>query len=121
MHKGFFPEIVTSVMLFLLLIVLMDPLHSFMLTSMQMVVLCICIVVFGIYGVFIMRSHPRDEREQFHAFFAARLSHLVGATILLIGITIEKIQHRSPGWLLLALAGMVIAKGIGFFYAQRRH
>jgi hypothetical protein len=68
----------------------------------------------GLIGlcVFVWRETPRDEREYVAVAQAGRSAYLVGGVLLTIGVTVQTLQHHVDIWLVLGLAGMVLAKVI---------
>lgn len=114
-------EIILSSLLLLSLFFLFDPLHLLMLSMLQMLLLCVIAVIFSVYAIFLFRERVSDERESIHRFIGNRFGYLAGSSILTIAIIWEKLAHRPIGWLLLALAVMVIGKLFGLLWARYTH
>jgi hypothetical protein len=79
---------------------------------MGLIVICIAILavlVFGL-GVFVWRETAHDEREYQLMAQTGRSAYLTGAAILTIGVAVQTLQHHVDIWLLIGLAGMVLAK-----------
>lgn len=113
-------ELALSVLLLVSLAALFDPFDILMLTMTQIFALCIVILIFSSYVIFLFREKTLDEREEQHRFLASRMAFFFGATALVLGITIEKLNHHSVQWLILALAAMVIGKLVGHVYASMK-
>jgi membrane glycosyltransferase len=81
---------------------------------MGLIVVCIAVLavlVFGL-GVFVWREKPRDEREYQLMAQTGRSAYLTGAAILTIGVAVQTLQHHLDMWLVIGLAGMILAKVI---------
>ncbi len=79
---------------------------------MGLIVVCIAVLamlVFGL-GVFVWRELPRDEREYQLMAQTGRSAYLTGAAVLTIGVAVQTLQHHLDIWLVVGLAGMVLAK-----------
>ncbi len=79
---------------------------------MGLIVVCIAVLamlVFGL-GVFVWRESPRDEREYQLMAQTGRSAYLTGAAVLTIGVAVQTLQHHLDMWLVIGLAGMVLAK-----------
>lgn len=117
----FLNEITISIILIILLILFLNPLDFLMPSPFVTMLIIFLIAVFGIFTAVIWREKPRDEREGFHSMYAGRLAFLTGSTILVIGIVVQELHHITDPWLIYALAGMTIAKILGFLYGQRKY
>ena len=120
-NKFFLNEITISIILIILLILFLNPLDFLMPSPFVTMLIIFLIAVFGIFTAVIWREKPRDEREGFHSMYAGRLAFLTGSTILVIGIVVQELHHITDPWLIYALAGMTIAKILGFLYGQRKY
>jgi hypothetical protein len=103
-------ELAMSVVVLAMLALLIHPYWM----PMGVIVTCIAVLaalVFGL-GVFVWREKARDEREYHVIAQAGRSAYLVGAAILTLGVAVQTLQHHIDIWLVLALAGMVLAKVI---------
>jgi predicted ABC-type exoprotein transport system permease subunit len=118
MKNKFFGEIIISVVLILLLVLSLNPFHFFMPSVLQMTLLCILVLVFGVFTVFVWKEKVQDERESMHRLFAGRVAFLSGTIILVIGIVAEHLQLQKNPWLEVALVGMVLSKLIGLVYSR---
>jgi Na+-transporting methylmalonyl-CoA/oxaloacetate decarboxylase gamma subunit len=107
-HLKLGSELGVSLAVLIVLALLISPYWM----PMGVVVLCLAVLaalVFGL-GVFVWRETPRDEREQQVMAQAGRSAYLLGAAILTAGVVVQTLQHSVDVWLVLALAGMVLAK-----------
>lgn len=89
--------------------------------SLEMMVLLGLILVFAIFTSFLWREKAQDERENLHRLIAGRLAFLAGSAILVLGIVIQGFRHQNDQWLILALAGMVLAKVAGLIYGRMKY
>lgn len=86
---------------------------------LAMVLLAALFVAFCIFAAFMLREQAVDEREEQHRSFAGRTAFLTGASLLLIGIVVEDLQHNLDPWLIIVLSGMIIAKLAARLYSDR--
>jgi hypothetical protein len=101
------------------LILMMCPIPFLMLTSTQMVLVSLAALGFIVWTVFQWQEGALDEREELHRFLAARLAYFVGAGILMMGILVQSFQHAVDPWLVGALIGMILAKGVAKLIAEK--
>jgi Kef-type K+ transport system membrane component KefB len=103
-------ELGISVAVLVMLALLIHPFWM----PMGLVVVCIALLAVLVFGlcVFVWRETPRDEREYVAVAQAGRSAYLVGGVLLTIGVTVQTLQHHVDIWLVLGLAGMVLAKVI---------
>ena len=103
-------EIITAVILVVAAVLLVNPMHLWMPTFLQMCVLAIVVAACGALLVYGVREKAADEREDAHRAFAGRVAFLAGSAILLVGIVVQSLAHALDPWLVGALLGMVVAK-----------
>ena len=65
---------------------------------------------FLVFAAFVWKERAHDEREEQHRLISGRVSFLCGALVLVLGIVVETYQGTPDGWLIAALAAMVLAK-----------
>jgi hypothetical protein len=107
-HKKFGSEVGMSLAVLVVLALLIHPYWM----PMGLIVVCIAllaVLVFGL-GVFVWRERPQDEREYQVIAQTGRSAYLVGGAILALGVAVQTLQHHVDVWLVMGLAGMVIAK-----------
>jgi len=114
-------DILLPVLFLVLLTLLGNPFGAWMPDMVTMAILVILIILLSLYGGFIWKENIRDEREGTHRMRADRVAFLTGMSILTIGIIIQVITHRIDFWLLVALAGMIIAKAVARIYSRNRN
>lgn len=114
-------ELMVGAVLIVLLVFHLNPLGFYMPSPAAMLLLGSIVVLVLIFLSFIWREKPQDERESLHRLLASRTAFLVGAGILLLGITIQGLQHRLDPWLVIALGGMVIAKLATRAYSRTKY
>lgn len=111
-------ELAVGLGLLVLLYVIFNPFGLFMPGYMIMMFLVAIAVLFLLFATLLWKEKRGDEREAYHRLFADRLAYLSGSTILLIGIIVNELAHRSDPWLICALAIMVVAKIGGLIYSK---
>lgn len=103
-------EIIIGIIVLGILGIFLNPTHLLMPDSVNMMLILGLILGFlGFIGLF-WREHASDERDMVHMQKAGRLSFFSGATVLVVGIVIQAMQHEIDPWLLYALSVMVLAK-----------
>lgn len=118
-HNNIFGEVFVSAALIVLLILSLNPFNIFMPTMLQTTLICILVIVFGAFALFVWREKIRDEREGYHRLVAGRWAFLIGALILVAGIVVQHLQEgRIDPWLSITLGGMVLAKVGGLVYSR---
>jgi low temperature requirement protein LtrA len=114
-------EILVGILVLGILGFFLNPTHVLMPDSLNMMLVLVLLLGFlGFVGLF-WREHASDERESIHMQKAGRLSFFVGATILVIGIVVQAVQHDIDPWLLYALAGMVLTKLLSRIFHSLRN
>jgi hypothetical protein len=113
-------ELAISLALIVLLGVKWDPFHLFMPDELQMLILCLVVAGFGIYAGMLFRRRARDEREALHVHRASQAGYLAGIFLLCALMVFKDLRHQGDPWLLLVLAGMVLAKLLSLAWDQRR-
>lgn len=103
-------ELIVSAALLMVLFLKLDPLHLFMPTATQMVLLAVFVAAFALYAGVIFREKARDERESFLLYRANRLGYLVGIVAISVIIVIQDLQHALDPYLLLILGIMIVVK-----------
>ncbi len=113
-------ELALSLVVMGLLVLSLNPFHEWWMPPMAaLTISCVITITFLFFAVFFWKERAQDEREEHHRHLAGRLAFLVGSAILVLGIVVETWRmHAVNPWLLLALAGMVLAKIFARFYYQ---
>jgi len=114
-------ESLVALALLVVLFLKVDPLHWFMPTEMQMIVLCVFAAAFALYAGVVFREQAKDERESSHLYRASRWGYLVGVVALTMLIVVQDVLHRLDPWLLGILGLMVVTKLVVLRWAQWRH
>lgn len=120
MKNNLFIEVVVSLALVALAILLLNPFHFWMPDMMVMTMLALTFVAFAALAVFVLRESAADEREETHKMLSGRFAFLAGSALLTLGLIIQSFSHRVDVWLVVALAGMVIAKIATRIYGDSR-
>lgn len=116
-----FSETVVALVLIVLLVCFINPFDWWMTDAVHMTLLGLVAAFFAIFAMLVWKETVSDEREQLHRFIAARLAYTVGGMILLVGTVLQALAHAIDPWLPAALAGMVLAKILGRFYARTHY
>lgn len=103
-------EIVISLIILIILGVFLNPTHLLMPDSVSMLLIMALIVGFLSFVGLIWREQPKDERDLAHIQKSGRVSFLMGATILVVGIVLQAVRHDVDPWLIYALSAMVLTK-----------
>lgn len=92
------------------LTLLINPFGLLMTSAYVLTLIMALALVVIIFGVFIWRERPRDEREALHGLQAGRISYFVGGAVLVIAIIVQALDHALDIWLPVALGAMVLTK-----------
>jgi hypothetical protein len=107
------PSLTESAILFVLLVlavILIDPMHWFMPTMIQMAALAGLVAVFAVLATFLVREQVRDEREEQLRSDSSRIGFLLGAGVLVVAIVVQGYLDMLDHWLVYALLAMVFGK-----------
>jgi cobalamin synthase len=104
------PEIAFSSALLLVILLKIDPLHWFMPTALQMLLLAVLTAGMAIYVGIIYRERARDERERDHLYRASRAGYLVGVIALSALVVVQDLRHELDPLVLIVLALMILTK-----------
>lgn len=111
-------QIITSIIIAGIAILFLNPGHLTMPDSMVSMLIVGLIIGFLTFAAYLLKEHPRDERESFHALSAGRASYLVGVGALILGIIFQAQQHNIDPWLVIALCVMVFTKLLSRIYSH---
>jgi hypothetical protein len=114
-------ESIIAVVLVGIALFLLNPLNWWMPSNLVMLIATGLAVVFAIYASFAWREKAEDERDAIHRMLAGRIAFLAGSGLLALGIIVQGFAHNVDPWLVVTLAGMVIAKIAGRWWADHRH
>lgn len=103
----------------ILAIVIIDPLHWWMPSMMQMAALAGLVAAFGALAVVLVRESARDEREEQLRSHSGRIGFLLGAGVLVVAIAIQGYLDMLDPWLVYALLAMVFGKIAARAIAER--
>ena len=103
----------------LFLLALTDPLMVLMPSMAQMIALLLASVLLVVWAGLLMLETATDERETHHRMLADRNAYLVGIGLLTTGLLFQGFAHSIDSWVPLSLAGMIIAKALSRWYAER--
>lgn len=111
-------DIVLPIILIAALILLANPYMFWMPSALHMAVLVFFIIAFVLFSAFVWKEHAADERENLHRFIVGRFAFLTMTSVLVIGVTIQTINHTLDIWLVAALVAGILAKVIGGIYTK---
>jgi uncharacterized membrane protein len=115
-------EIILALIILILLVLFLNPLNFFMPPAFLNMMIVFLIAIFGAFIVLVWREKPKDEREKYHSMSAARLSLILGGSVLALGIIIQELfLHSLDPWLVYALGAIIFGKLIGIFYIKRKN
>jgi drug/metabolite transporter (DMT)-like permease len=100
-------------------LVLLDPMHWWMPSMVQMAALAGLVAVFAVLAAILVRDSARDEREQQLRSSSGRVGFLVGAGVLVIAIVWQGFLDMLDPWLVYALVAMVCGKIVARVYAEQ--
>ena len=114
-------EVAISAILLIISVLLVSPFNYWMTHPIHMTMLALLGIAFVAFAVFVWRENVHDEREQLHRFVAARFAYLTGVCVLVLATMYQSFHHRLDGWIIVALAAIVIAKVVGLFYSRMKY
>jgi hypothetical protein len=103
-------ELLTTIVLILMAVFLLNPFNLWMPDMMVKGVVVAMLVVFSFFAGFILREQPADERDRMHQALAGRNAFLAGSSILIAGLIVQGLSHTVDPWLVAALVLMLSAK-----------
>ena len=109
-EKSFTQELFVSGVLILLLIIVIFHNALLMPKNFENVIVFVLVAAYLFFIGLVWKEKPQDERESLHILSASRFSFLVGLSILLVGVTIQSLNHTIDPWLAATLLFMIIAK-----------
>ncbi|MBP5993617.1 MAG: hypothetical protein KA731_01785 [Candidatus Moranbacteria bacterium] len=121
MLSKIFSEKIVSVLLVIFLVWFVNPFGFWMTDAVHMTLLGLIVTLFSIFAMFLWKESVMDEREQLHRFIGTRFAYTAGGTLLLTGIIVQALSHKIDPWLPLVLTGMVLAKILGRYYAEKHY
>lgn len=119
MHANRTVEYVIIAALVAAAFVLLDPLHWWMPTMLQMSALALLVAAFAALAAFLVREEARDEREAQIRSSSGRTGFLLGAGVLVAAIAAQAFMDMLDPWLIYALLAMVAGKVGARIYLER--
>lgn len=119
MDRNLWLGVVSSIVLAVSAVLLVNPGHLWMPTMGHMALLASLVVAVAAFGVFVLRESGGDERDILHRSFSGRAAFLAGGIVLLLAIIVESMHEALDGWLVAALVVMVLAKVAAHIYSAR--
>lgn len=116
-----FTETLSALALLIILIFVSNTEKLLMPEDFDMMLVLGLIISFLIFAATIWKERAADERENMHRLNAGRISFLVGSVVLVIGITIQAMNHNIDPWLVYALIAMVASKLTSRLLSQWRN
>lgn len=103
-----------------LLFFLVNPLHLWMPTQLQMAILGFFVPFFGLFIALFWREQPQDEREEAHSAFSGKVAFFTGTSTLAIAIVYQSLHHAIDWWVAFALIVMITSKFVARMFARKR-
>ncbi len=113
-------ETLSAVVILGIAVLFLNPGNLSMPQNMQSMLILIIIIAFLTFATYLFKEKSSDEREAMHVLTAGRISYLVGAGILTLGIIVQALRHAIDQWIVIALCGMVFSKLISRIYSQKK-
>jgi len=114
-------ELIVAAAAVLVLVVLWNPLDFWMPDAVTYLAIGGLAILFFLFAGLLWREKSYDEREEYHAFLAARLGYTAGLVILVCSIAYEAVtEYHINTLLLLTLGGMILAKVVGYAWGRVR-
>lgn len=120
-NNNFIVEIVTSLVLIILAVFLLNPFHAWMPAMGVKMIAGALLVIFTIFAGLLWKEKAKDERELLHKMIAGRIAFLVGTALIVIAIIYQNFTTQIDPWLVIILAGMILSKIAGLIYGQLKH
>jgi uncharacterized membrane protein len=114
-----FSETMVAALLIIFLVWFANPFGFWMTDAFHMTLLGLIVALFAVFAMFLWKEIVVDEREQLHRFIGTRFAYTAGGVLLLMGIIVQALSHQIDPWLPLVLTGMVLAKILGRYYAEK--
>lgn len=119
MKNNLLNESIVALVLVLLAIFLLNPFNLWMPGMTLMAIMGGTLVVFAVFASFILREEVQDEREGIHRMYAGRTAFLAGASVILLGLSVQSFNDSIDPWLVMALVSMVLSKIGARIYGDR--
>ena len=100
----------SSLTLIALGVLLTDPFNITMNNMALIVVSGLLLASFGVFAGLLWQEKAADEREGVIIDKAGRIGYLAGLSILVFALVVQSFDHSVDGWLVVAIATMIIAK-----------
>lgn len=120
MKNKYIKEISIVLILSALLVGLINPYDTYMLSMLGNIILGSVFVLFALFASLFLREKAEDERDEKHRSLAGRVAFLVGSVVILIGITVQVRSGDVDSWLVLTLVSMIFAKIVTRIYSENR-
>jgi fatty acid desaturase len=111
-------DVLLTAALACLLVLLVNPMHFWMPSSMHMLVLLLFVGVVCTFLVFLVKEHGGDERDEVNRASAGRFAFLMGAAVLIAGIIYQGLTGNIDPWLSGALLAMISGKMLSHYLRQ---
>ncbi|MEK7595360.1 MAG: hypothetical protein AAB443_02070 [Patescibacteria group bacterium] len=113
-------ETISAIGILVIAIIFLNPGNLSMPDSVVSMLIVGFILSFLTFAAYLFREKSSDERESIHILTAGRISYLVGVGTLILGITIQALQHNIDIWLVMALCAMIFSKLLSRIYSHFR-
>ncbi len=119
MKNNILNESIVALVLVVLATFLLNPLNLWMPGMTVMAIMGGVLVAFALFASFVLREDVRDEREGVHRMYAGRTAFLAGASVILLGLSVQSFNDSIDPWLVMALVSMVLSKIGARIYVDR--
>ncbi|MEK7181763.1 MAG: hypothetical protein AAB708_01415 [Patescibacteria group bacterium] len=121
LFEKIFRESVVAFLLVVFLCWFINPFDFWMNDAFHMTLLGLVVALFAIFSMFLWKERVSDEREELHKYIATRFAYTTAGGLLLLATIVQAFSHTLDPWLPTVLAGMVLAKIIGRWYAEKKY
>lgn len=118
MKIKFIGEIVISMLLFVILILFINPFNLLMPHILHPFMVPFLMVLFIIFTAFLWKEMPGDEREQSHKLLASRFSYFAIMATLIFSVIFESFRGEVDPFLIISICIGLIVKIIGLIYSR---
>lgn len=114
-------EILTGIVVLIILVCFLNPTKLLMPDSLIMMLMIALVLFFLVLIGLVWQEVPADERDLVHINKSGRYAFICGSIILVLGVSVQALNHNIDPWLIYALATMVLIKIISRFLHRIRN
>jgi hypothetical protein len=117
-NKHDFRDILFVILLITSFFFLINPFGIIMTNDLEMLVLGVMSLIVVAILVFMWKEDPVDEREEIHLLVAGRVSFFSTASILLVVLIVQTLQHNVDEWIPIILFVLLSSKILSVVYLK---